>query len=396
MTFLSENILDNVVNKISEHCDSWLTQFAVVAPEKVMERRKLMRGTKCLIQAVLGIFIKPKLSEKKDIYIFQGLRNKEYMAVFDPASVLVVGSHVEKEYADAHGYGFCWSYPMRSAIHSKISRRLNFFAIRQINLWVKELSKFDRVIFFIYEDTQPLGVFFVYVGRLLPSIVTSVCIQHGFFLKYYYPIRIDGELSDINFVWGMSQSELISPNKLKIFEIGLPYFARAKPFNELHVILVGTGMEGSGTDIYERAINTYTKIHHALANISRIKTFYRPHPNEYNDEELIVKLNNIFSLVDDPNKLAQLDGPRAIFIGVESSLLFEAGIAGHFVVRLKLDESLPIFHLDFEFKENEASELIQWIRSIANGKIEKPIKSTLFASPHQRFKRALYESGLVN
>jgi hypothetical protein len=387
--------LKDTLEEIALNCHKWMSQWEVVAANYVLERKGNMKSLKVFSQVAFGLFIKPHFDQNKNVYIFQGLRNKEYMAIFEPNSVVIVGSHLEKEFAIKHGYGFCWAFPIQGAIYSKMIRNWDYPGIRQLNFWIKKLSKCNRVIFFLQEDTQPLGTFFVYLGKLLPSIVNSVCIQHGFFLKYYYPIRNDGEISDVNFVWKFSQSKLIKSNKLKTYEIGLPYHSIAKPMDMLNVVLVGTGMMGSGSDIYDRSINAYFKICKALINVPGIKILYRPHPNEVGNKNLIAYLSKLFFMVENQHKVQQLNGPQSIFVGVESSLLFEAGIACHFVAHLKLDESVPDFYYDFQFNENETKKLIDWIRCVADRKLSKKIEIQSIGTPQERFKLALHESGLV-
>lgn len=385
----------DTVAAISRNCQSWLDQWAFMAFKSVYARKKMMRSFRCIVQTVIGLFIRPRLNKNKDIYIFEGLRNKEYMAAFSPKSVVVVGSHYEKKYAIAHGHGFCWSFPMQSAIHSNMSRSWTYPAIRQLKFWTKVLKKFDRVVFFVYEDTQPLGTFFIYLARLMPSTVRSVCIQHGYFSKYYFPIRNDGELSEINFVWKFSQADLIKCNKLKTFEIGLSYNALATPSDQLNVVLVGTGVKGIGTDTYERSIRTYIEISKILKNICGINAYYRPHPNEYNNAELLVELSENLFLVESRNKIDQLNGPKAIFVGVESSLLFEAGIAGHLVAHLKLDESIPEFEFQCQFEENKIADFIRWALEIKNNREYGLVSlNETQMMPLERFKRALQQAGL--
>lgn len=393
----STKTLQETVANISRDCEHWLDQWAFIAFKTVYARKKMMRSFRCIVQTLIGLFIKPRLNHVNRIYIFEGLRNKEYMAAFSPETVFLVGSHQEKDYAITHGYGFIWSFPMQSSIHSNLSRGWTYPAIRQLQFWTKLLAKFDRVIFFLQEDTQPLGTFFVYLARSMPTTVSSVCIQHGYFLKYHYPIRNEGALSDINFVWEMKQAELIGSNKLKTFEIGLPYIAQAKPTSELNVVLVGAGMVDSGSGIYERSIKTYTEINKLLAGEMGVNVFYRPHPNEYNDKKLIAALRDSFSLVESKDKLIQLNGPRALFIGVESSLLYEAGVAGHLVAHLKLDESIPAFEFEFEFYETEGNKLLEWVLSVKDN-INVPAKTLNFSNvtPLDRFNLALRDAGLVD
>lgn len=397
MSIFSKEILEDVVSEISRNCDSWLNQYKYGAPYEVLNRRKYMRGLKCFIQTMIGLFAKPHFNNKKEIYIFEGIRYKDYMRAFSPDSVVIVGSHMEKDYANTCGYGFCWSFPMESAVRSKMSRGWNYPAIRQVIFWADKLSIFSKATFFLYEDTQPLGVFIVHLSRLLYPKVSTVCIQHGYFVKSDVEIRAHGVLSDINFVWDQRQAELIGCNSQKTFEIGLPYVATAKQSNELYVVLVGTGTAPDGTDFFERCINTYVLIHKMLSNVSGLKVLYRPHPNEYNDPKLLAELSNKFSLVDEPDKVKQLNGPRAIFIGTVSSLLYEAGIAGHLVGHFKHhSDMMPAFDYDFEFQENEMNELMLWILSIKNNNnLEHKNQICSELNPLERFNLALREAELI-
>ncbi len=385
------------VEAISRDCQSWLDQWSFIAFKSVDDRKKIMRSYGSIIRTIIGLFIKPRINNSKIIYIFEGLKNQEYIAAFRPESVVIIGSHQEKEYAMSNGHAFCWAFPMQSSIYSNMSRGWSYPAIMQLKYWTKLLAKSEQVIFFLQEDTQPLGTFLVYLSRLLSANSSSVCIQHGYFLKYYFPIRNEGALTDFNFVWDSKQAELIGSNKLKTFEIGLPYIAKAKPSSELVVVLVGTGVVGNGSDIYKRSIETYTEINKLVAYKIGIKVFYRPHPNEYNDKKLIARLQDRFSLVESKDKLNQLNGPRALFIGVESSLLYEAGVAGHLVAHLKLDESVPAFEFDFEFYETEVDKLLEWAISLKD-KINVPKKSLniTHVTPLDRFNLALRDAELVD
>jgi hypothetical protein len=393
MSLFSNEILEDSVKKISENSDSWLSQYKFIAPKAVTNRRKYIHGARGLAQTIIGFFINPLLGKTENVYIFEGIRNKEYMAIFRADSVVIVGSHLEKAYAKAHGYGFCWSFPMVSATQSKMGRDWNYPAIRQLRLWLEILSKFKKATFFLYEDTQPLGVFFVHVSKLMQPNVSTVCIQHGYFTKTNYPIRLDGILSDINFVWDCRQAELIGSNPVATFEIGLPYFATAKQTNEINVVLVGTGMASYGTNVFQRCINTYVIIHTMLANRKGINIFYKPHPNEYNDEKTLDHLREKFNIVDNPDKQKLLNGPRSIFIGTESSLLYEAGIAGHLVAHWKFGaDEIPVFDFDFEFEENEMSELLQWILNMKNKNLVCNEDHITRIEPLERFKLALCEA----
>lgn len=383
--------------KIAIDCKSWLQQFSLVAPRNVLMREKYMGGMGSLIRSLLGFFVKPKLTKKNRIYIFEGLRNKEYMSAFDPSVVFILGSKIERNYAVKHGYGFIWSFPIISAVNIKITRNVNPFIIKQLKVWVSVLSKLNSVTFFIYEDTQPLGCFIAHTGKLLQPITKTVCIQHGFYPKESYPIRKEGALSEINFLWSESQADVIGTNSLLTYEIGLPYFAIAKQGNAaLNVILVGTGTANNGNDFYEKSLRTYKLIAEALSQTLDVKVFYRPHPNELTDQCVLQHLESKFPLIDYSDKLRLLNGSKAVFIGTVSSLLYEAGIAGHIVIHFKLQEELiPDFNFDFEFSENQLEELLRWF--LLNIKyLSKSEKITINTpSPLDRFISACRKAKLM-
>jgi len=395
---LSKAQLISTINNIAENCDSWLSQLELAAPAEVMQRREYMHGFKCSIKALIGLFTKYRLTETEDIYIFEGIRNKEYMKAFNSNSIVIIGSHIEKEYAMLHGYGFCRSFPIDSSIQTKISRKWNYPAAKQVMLWSMMLSRFKRVILFLYEDTQPLGAFFVSLGRLRPSTITSVCIQHGYYAKTYYPIRNEGGLCDINFVMSLQQVELIGANASRTYEIGLQYTASAKPYEGiLYVILVGTGMVADGTDYYQRSISAYSCIQDMLANVKNVEVIYRPHPNEIDNGKTLCYLRSKFSLIDEVDKLVRLNGPRSIFIGTISTLLYEAGVAGHHIAHLKLGDGVPAFQFDFGFEESEIELFLRWVLGIKNNNmLDYTISSVGQLTPLERFKLALHKSKLVN
>ena len=312
----------------------------------------------------------PRLCDIQSIYIFEGIRNSNYMSAFNPQSVIVIGSHIERQYAKSHGYGFQWSFPIVSATQAKMYRDWNYPILRQLSVWVNELSRFRSVVLFLYEDTQPLGVFLVHLGRALENKVTSVCIQHGYFANFKTELRYDGRLSDINFVWDEKHISIIGSNRNAAFVIGLPYAAAAAPCDELSVVLVGTGMAGDGNNHYLESLSAYVYIANFIKKSLGLKVYYRPHPNEWQDEDLLMGLRSKFQLLDDVDKVRRLNGPRLVFIGTVSSLLYEAGLAGHFVAHLKLyDKATPSFEYDFEFQPPEMFELLNWIAAARDGEV---------------------------
>jgi hypothetical protein len=378
-----------VANDIAIDSLSWNQQFEVFAPDEIKKRRMSIYSIKNIIKMILSIIQRPKINSISELYIFQGIRYKDYIKVFNPETVVVVGSYEEKNYAESHGLKFCWSYPIENSIKYKVYTDFNVPLINQIKFWFYTLSKSRKIIFFLNEDTQPLGLFFVHLGRMMKSKATSVCIQHGIFYNMKSEIRVDGALSDANFVWEYSQAEVIKCNRASVFEIGLPYLAEAKLTDKLSIILVGTG--NTNIESYNNIINIYENLLNELRIHTDIKIFYRPHPNEYFDQNIINKIYKIFPNIDKSNKITLLNGPRAIFIGTISSILYEAFDSGHLVARLKIKDEITCNVLcDFSFEYDEVYNLIKWIYSVQEDNLLK--KSSLKKeklNPVDRFISAL-------
>lgn len=386
---MKRKIFKKVANEIAIDSLSWNQQFEVFAPDEIKKRRMSIYSIKNIIKMILSIIHRPKINAISELYIFQGIRYKNYIKVFSPETVVVIGSYEEKKYAESHGLGFCWSYPIENSIKYKVYTDLNTPLINQLKFWFYTLSKSRKIIFFLNEDTQPLGLFFVHLGRMMKSKATSVCIQHGIFYNMKSDIRVDGVLSDVNFVWEYSQAEIIKCNRASVFEIGLPYLAEAKLTDKLSIIFIGTG--NTNLENYNNIIKLYENLLNELRKFTNAKILYRPHPNEYCDQNIINKINKIFPNIDKSNKITLLNGPKAVFIGTISSILYEAFDSGHLVARLKIKDEITCNVLcDFSFEYNEVNNLVKWIYSVEEDNLLR--KSSLKKeklNPVDRFVNAL-------
>ena len=141
-------IFNEVSNKICKDVKCWLQQYELVWPAETSARRQREVELINILRGLIGLFLKPQFSKAETIYIFEGLRNKAYMKLFDAKSVVIVGSHIERNYAKSNGHKFCWSFPIEAAVHSKIHFDWSILINRQIEIWIKKLSKHKRVIFF--------------------------------------------------------------------------------------------------------------------------------------------------------------------------------------------------------------------------------------------------------
>ena len=382
-------IFKKVANEIAIDSFSWNQQFEVFAPYEIAKRRKSAYDLKNIIKVIISIFLKPKIQLAEELYVFQGLRSKNYISIFKPEQVLIIGSHDEKKYAEKYGCKFSWSFPIESAVQYKIFLNLNISIVNQLKYWLEAFSKPKRIIFFLNEDTQPLGLFLIHLSKIMNPKSLTVCIQHGIF--YNSPVRNEGELSDINFVWDYKQADYINCNRSKTYEIGLPYVAQAKLTDILTIIFIGTGTSQYGTNHYENIIKIYQNIYKKLIQNTEINIFYRPHPNEFLDYKLIEILNANFSNIDKSDKTTLLNGPKTIFIGTNSSLMYEASVAGHPVARLKVpEEETCDVKCDLIFGNDNIDYFIDWVKNINNKKLIKlSVQNERVKSPTERFIDAL-------
>ena len=96
----SNKILKDLSVEICKESEDWIKEYMFYAPTQVLKRKKSMKSIKNLVKTFLGISIKPRFNEINKLYIFEGIRFKEYMKAFSPENVVVVGSYVEKKFAE--------------------------------------------------------------------------------------------------------------------------------------------------------------------------------------------------------------------------------------------------------------------------------------------------------
>lgn len=357
--------LKTVLNRIAADCTQWNTQYTHYHPQEITRRRDAALKPQEVVRALLGLFLYPRFFGADTIYLFEGLRHKEYMTTFDRRLVFLVGSHRERAFAKECGYGFIWSFPIDAAVRAKIYRGLSLLAYVQMLFWRSALGARKNVVFFLYEDTQPLGTFFVHLARELLKNARTVCIQHGYFSSLKHPLRYEGELSEINFVWDDRQTRLMGLNPDKTFPIGLPYFAKGRAESKLSVVLVGDGAPYGDPYSYKSALEAFHEISKIAEEELGLTVVYRPHPNESVHAEVVERLKQRFKSIDGMGKVERLNAGRSIYVGTVSSLLYEAKQAGHFVVCIKIqDKEKPIFDTDLTLRSEELKSFAAWARSL--------------------------------
>jgi hypothetical protein len=394
-----KNYIKPVSKKILFEVEAFLQAYEEMGASKEMtHRRNIFGSIKTLIKAFIGSFVYPILPASEELIFFQGLRNARYFELFNKKNLVIIGSWKEREYAKNHGHGFAWSFPMESAIYIALARSLNIFLFFKIFQWSKIFTKFKKVTFFIYEDTQPLGVFLASIGgsKSIYSHVQSICLQHGYFVKSrndFKKNRCDGLISDVNFVIDEAQASFMNLQHDTYKVIGLPYDAEAAPKNALDIVLVGTGDSDFGTPYFDEVLNIYKEIQEKLSSIPNCNVWYRPHPDELVRPNTMKRVEGIFKNIDRLPVIDCMNRPQSIFVGTLSTLLYEAGVAGHLVVELDIDLLETIFSKHFTFEPSSVDSFINWV---THRKEESSYKSLQIDSNNhdgylRRFQTALQD-----
>ena len=221
------------------------------------------------------------------------------------------------------------------------------------------------------EDTLPVGSFFVKLGNAINR--PTILMQHGYITGS--EILIDGKNCSYNILYSIDQAKFIQNQNAKSFELGPPFDIENNDNIINEVILVGTGGKGYIPKLYYKAMDVYLIIEKRLLS-SGFCVLYRPHPNEdYLD------YYSKFNKIDMSSVSACISGPRKIFIGYVSTLLFEAKTFGHGVVAITDPEEPSLAYTpDYEIEANNIGNLEEVIlflqQKLQNKKITKlePLK----------------------
>ena len=251
------------------------------------------------------------------------------------------------------------------------------------------------VTVFIYEDTHPFGTFMALLADHGTSGYRVVCIQHGHFPSSIFPARPEGQMTEYNLVWDTQQGEIISSRSEKTRVVGLNYqaSAAAQLDGAISVIFLGLGSE----IYYSESIRIYDRIARALREaFKNLEIRYRPHPNEFKKLNRIAECERLFDQIDYTPKVNLLNGPRNVFVGEYSSMLYEAKQSGHLTASVPIDfKVIPAAHHDIIINIKNIDAFIIAIREALT--IQQPLALDLAAAgdPVLRFTSAAEDLGLL-
>lgn len=304
---------------------------------------------------------------KKGKHFFQGARYHDIHDLFPPENVVIIGGIKELRYARLKGYGFHWDGYIRKLfnifyfLQSRVAFDVLFFIVR--NLLGRQIGIQGRI--FLFEDTVQIGV---PLASILRDITPVVCIAHGFFAKANngFHVVCDGDLCSFNFIYEHYQKDFYFRDKETCFTLGLPYEVPLLDGVSREIILV----EQSTTDMPEEYILCLNRMQSLakILNICGYKFTYRSRPGVASS----FIMNGLCS-IHNGDKMELLGGSRKIFIGFNSTLLYEAGAAGHVTIGLNDDELsyTRVFAVDFFISEIKA-ELVRGVLEEAFTSLETP------------------------
>jgi hypothetical protein len=400
----TRDLILQIREKIIHENNLWLkSRFSLgFYTTEYKKRIKLYRSSKVLFKAFLGIFIFNKIPKNKDLIIFQGLRNSAYFDAFDKESVFIIGSHIEKEYAKLNGYNFIWLFPIELAVNVACHRNFKFLLTYQLMRWFKIITQQKKTLFFLYEDTQPTGIFFsALTNQNRTTSAKSICIQHGIYCKTSAPrARLDGLLSNMNLLIDRDQASIIGLEKNTYEVIGLPHNAlsQKRKSNIIDIIFIGPGGSSDGNISFENTIKFYKKLHSRLVFLENINIIYRPHPDELNRTEVMELTRSIFQNFDFLPVTESLRRTQAIYISTVSTMLYEAMCSGHLVVAIsKIIPTLSLpYQPDHIIDPDAIDDFINWINELQTGLISWPeIPSIEAPLPIQRFHQSIKNLELI-
>jgi hypothetical protein len=362
--FKSTKISEEIVNRV----DNWLENFQFNAPDDYKKRIKYNKSIINILKAMIGFFVKYEIPESRNLIVFQGIRNKNYIKHFDPKEVIILGSSIDREYAKKNNFKFWYSFPINAALNVSKTWKIYTFINFQINKLKKIFEGCNKIFIFIYEDTQNIGATLsVLHNHVDKKNLYVVCIQHG-----YYPISTnslrkvinEGGITKYNFLWDYSQYKILGCDKDFSFEIGPPIKTRSKPVKKPIIVLIGSGDQDSGSDYYNKLLDFYLMILKKLPFEIKEKLYYRPHPNEVLDSKCLKILKSLFNNIDLSKKKLMLSSDSKIIFGSVSSLLFEAKYCGHIIGNVNIFEDYKLsFNINSSFNLHQVDVTVKWLVS---------------------------------
>jgi hypothetical protein len=382
----------DLLKRILDYRNKHLAMFSVSwSMINKLRTRSPSKERLLILEIILRIWIffqRFSIRRKLPKYVFMGKFHHHIISILPNKEVMVMGGINELLFCIKNGYRFFWTgfifYGFNLFIFSKKNNLFN----EAINALRKIFSKDNNKRYlFLPNDSLPEGMTLSF-GLESTPMLNIICIAHGIinFEATRISVTPEGESCKFNLVWSESQKSFFKNDVNHIsFVLGLPYEVNPPQSQCKEVIFVGH-CGPSGAFQYFFSMYHFTKLYR-MFQAAGINVLYRPHP-----QDNIEKLLNFFKIsFTEKNEL--LTSSSRIFIGLESSLLFEAHEFGHTTIGLNFLElnhkHNRAFDVDFEVDSDNFESLPDLILDIIDKNESK--KNAKHENLKTRFDRCLYK-----
>ncbi len=375
------------LGQIVAACRDWNAQAKVYIPDEINTRAAHGTNPRRIAKALSGLFAFPPKNAPKRVFLFQGMRAQHLWGLFPKDQVYVIGTGPEGRRVKAMGYHFIPDFAIERSVKLSVYQGVDALAYRTLRRWRSWIKDRDVTVF-LYEDTQPVGAFFAHLEDYGTATYRAACLQHGHYCGFNPPYRPEGRLTEYNLVWDRQQGDWISDRPDKTAVMGLSYEAKAAPAGPTRrVVLVGLGMP----DLQDKAMGLFLAASRALeAAFDDIEILYRPHPFEFRSPKGIEACAQAFGQIDRTEKLDLLNGPRSLFLGEVSSLLYEAKQTGHIAAYMSVNPNqLPTGYHDVTFEPGNEAEFVRAVRDAFAADAPDGSVRAAHGDPQQRFLEAV-------
>ena len=200
------------------------------------------------VKVSVSLVLLPKSGKFFKKNIFEGCRYPDIIDLFNPEDCSIIEGWHAFPTVIKKRQGFIWGGGIIAAF--EIAMHLGDYTflnriIDRLNLWNIDQKE---MFLYLYEDTQPLGIVLSSVFFNSKNIHT-ICIAHGYFPDTDSKLKYEGNNSNYNFVWSLSQAKFFNKD-VNVTLLGLPYeYSMAKILNKNRIILLGHS--GEGTNMFE-------------------------------------------------------------------------------------------------------------------------------------------------
>ena len=346
-----------IIDKARVRFDEFINKYQNSFPEYVKARytkkpNYLISYLQMLFLLMAGLIyaIIVKLKPERTLYFFEGGRFTELHSLFPSEQVVIIGGVRELRYCRANGYKFHWDGYIRKLFNIFYYLKIDFsfqlltFLVR--SLIGTQLGSKGRI--FLFEDTVQIGAA---LALILKEASPVICVIHGSMSKPVAEcsMSVDGEISCYNLVYDDYQKNILEGLGVTSYVMGLTHEVSKLVGWSNQIILIEQSTPDMPTE-YLESLSKMEILYKILVKYG-YEVVYRSRPGVSLDS-----ISDIFHSVHVGDKRELLDGHKKIFIGFNSTLLYEAKFHGHVTIGLD-DTGFPLMRrFDTDFLIEELSE----------------------------------------